>query len=179
MKKNQLILLFSFCCLCGIQAQTADPKDKRISELEVKVTLLSKEVDYYKETLKLMNSNVEATEGNVTFKINSVTGDKASGKVKIEGIAVNGGDVRTLQPQSALSYDPQGNETTIYEMTLGTSGRIEKFERDVPVKFSVEYTNVPVDTPVFTMVKISFFSTLGFNSDDIQITYRNLPIVWR
>lgn len=177
-KLLSLILVF-ICVALFSHAQTLDDKDKRINELENQVKALNKDIDYYKETLNLMQSTTKDEDKGVVFTINSVVGDSKTGNVLVSGILVNKGNVRFICYEQVLCYDPKGNEFESSKRMLGANASINELELDIPVKFSVEFSDIPIDTPLFTMLKFKFFSSLEFGPDNISISYRNIPIVWR
>lgn len=179
MKKSLLLILVFICVVLSIHAQILDEKDKRITELENQVKALNKDIDYYKETLNLMQSTTKDEDKGVIFTINSVVGDSKTGNVLVSGILVNKGKIRYIGYEQVLCFDPQGNEFKSSKKMLGADGSINELELDIPVKFSVEFSDIPIDTPLFTMLKFKFFSSFGIGPDNISITYRNTPIVWR
>ncbi|QTE22015.1 hypothetical protein [Polaribacter cellanae] len=155
-------------------------KHKRIVNIkENEISKLKKKIKYYKETLSLLSSKIEATDKNVNFKITSVNGNTNTGEIVIEGIAINKGILRTLQGKSSIIYDPKGNTTRGYKMSFGEVTRIEKFHKDIPTKFKLLVKEIVPKTPMLKSVNIEFYSTIGYKNDHLYIVFNNLRIKWK
>lgn len=164
---------------CAILKNTLSQKESIITNQNNTISKLTKDIEYYKVTLNLMSSSTSTIEKDVNFKINSVIGNIVTGKVIIEGILINSGAVRSLQVQSSNSIDPQGNISKSYKMTLGGETRLPILNSDVPVKFSVEFSDIVPNTTDIKQLVMNYFSMINYKKDDITVTFKNLTIDWK
>ncbi len=164
---------------CAALKSTLSQKESIIATQNSTISKLTKDVEYYKETLNLMSSSISMVEKDVSFKINSVIGNSSTGKVVIEGILVNNGVVRSLQSQQSNATDPQGNRSTSYVMSLGGETRIPKLNSEVPLKFMIEYSDIKPNTTDIKQLVMTYFSMVNYKKDDISVTFKNLSIDWK
>lgn len=153
-------------------------KDGIITTQNVTIDQQKKEILYYKETLALINSKITTENKEVTFKINSVTGNSDTGTVMIEGILINNGVLRSIQGHKANAFDPKGNGIMSYKMTVGNETRIAKLLKDIPTKFTVELNEIVSGTPIITALLIDFYSNVGYKKDALNIVFKNLNVHW-
>ena len=135
-------------------------------------------IQYYKEALNLLNSKITAESNEVSFKINSVIGNSSTGIIKVEGILINNGPVRSIQVQKANSFDPKGNSAMSYTMKLGNDIRIAKLLKDIPSKFTVEIKELAEGTPLITALIIDFHSSIDYKKNDLNVVFKNLDVSW-
>lgn len=150
-----------------------------LSEKETKIKDLTKEIEYYKQTLELIDSKITADDKDVTFKINSVNGNSDTGKVIVEGILINNGALRQIQGKKANAIDPKGNSSMSYKVKFGDAIRIEKVLKDIPTKFNVELEQMEEGTPMIKALIIDFHSKAGYKFDDLNVIFKNLNIDWK
>ena len=183
MKKMTFILALAIFCISFISGQNSTDiqiKDEIISVLKNRVEILEKEIEYYKETLDLLNSSMTAQDQDVEFKINSVIGNSNTGQIVIEGILINNGVLRSIQGWQSNAFDPQGNEIrALSGVSVGAGGRIAELHNDIPAKFRVEFKNTIPKTPMFRSLTIKFYSSVGIYSADLSVMFRNIPIEWK
>ncbi|QXP53658.1 hypothetical protein [Cellulophaga sp. HaHa_2_1] len=153
-------------------------KDGIITTQNVTIDQQKKEVLYYKETLALINSKITTENKEVSFKINSVTGNSDTGTVMIEGILINNGVLRSIQGHKANAFDPKGNGIMSYKMTVGNETRIAKLLKDIPTKFAIELNEIVSGTPIITALLIDFYSNVGYKKDGLNIVFKNLNVHW-
>ena len=106
-----------------------------------------------------------------------VTGDSNTGKVVIEGIVINEGVLRSIQGQVANCFDPQGNETITYQLTVGADKRLDQLNREIPVKFSVTFNSIP-KAPLLSALSLKYYSRVDIRSNDLTVMFRNISIDW-
>lgn len=161
-----------------LEAQNENLK-LELTKRESKINDLTKEIEYYKQTLELIDSKISAENKDVTFKVNSVKGNSDSGKVIVEGILINNGDLRRIQGRQANAFDPKGNSIKSYKVKFGNASSVEKVLKDVPTKFNVELEQIVEGTPMIKALIIDFYSRLGIKSDDLNVVFENLNIDWK
>jgi len=182
MKKITTFIVLAIFCVTFITGQNStniQTKDEIILDLQNNIIKLEKEIEYYKETLNLLNSKIVAQDQNVDFKIVSVIGDSNTGKVVIEGILINNGVLRSIQGHEANAFDPQGNEIRTFEVAVGANKRIAELHKDITVKFSVEFKNVVSETPILSALTLKFYSNVEHKSNNLSVTFRNISIEWK
>ena len=189
MKKISLLLVLTFLCTkmsfaqenCDeLKTQLTD-KNKTITELKNDISSLEKDIEYFKETLNLLNSEISTEIKDVEFKINTVKGNSNTGQVIVEGVLVNNGTTRSLQKHKAMSFDPQGNKIITYNMTIGgDTHKLEKLYKDVPTKFTVTFDQIVEGTPMIKLIMMDFYSKKvnTYKSDDLEVVLKNLAIEW-
>jgi len=163
-------------------AQLKEQNEKLKTELIKKETLiedLNKQIVYFKETLELIESKISTENKEVTFKINTVQGDSATGKVLVKGILINNGVTRRIQGWKANAFDPKGNGIMSYQVKLGRDKSIDKVLKDVPINFNVELEKLVEGTPIITALIIDFYSKIGIQSDNLNVVFKNLSIDWK
>ncbi|MDO6473304.1 hypothetical protein [Maribacter sp. 1_MG-2023] len=153
-------------------------KDNIIVSQNDKMDKLEKDIEYYKETLNLISSKISTKDNDVTLKINSVVGNSNSGVVNINGILINKGAVRPVQGQKAYATDPQGNGIMSYKLKIGGLSRVDKVLKDVPTKFTIELEQIVEGTPMLASLIIDFYTRSGYNKDKLNVTFKNLNIIW-
>lgn len=150
-----------------------------LTKRESTINDLTKEIEYYKQTLELIDSKISAENKDVTFKINSVKGNSDTGKVIVEGILINNGALRRIQGRQANAFDPKGNSTMSYKVKFGNASSVEKVLKDIPTKFNIELEQIVDGTPMIKALIIDFYSRLGIKSDDLNVVFKNLNIDWK
>ena len=180
MKKYTFLIALAIIYIApavGQNNSNNETKDETITRLQNNIVKLEKEIEYYKKTLDLLNSKIVAQDQNVEFKINSVTGDSNTGKVVIEGIVINNGVLRSIQGHVANCFDPQGNETITYQLTVGADKRLDQLNREIPVKFSVTFNSIP-KAPLLSALSLKYYSRVDIRSNDLTVMFRNISIDW-
>jgi hypothetical protein len=182
MRKITLFIAMAIFCLPSIIGQNSDDSQAVILQLQNRVSELEKEVEYYKQTLNLLNSKTTATDKNVDFKV-TVIGERNTGKITVEGILVNNGVTRSVQRDFAQLFDPQGNERNTRDIVLGNGNiRLDELHREVPVRFSVEMGHITPETPILSALTIrllSNYTSTPLRSDNLSVMFRNIPVEWR
>ncbi|MFV0591641.1 MAG: hypothetical protein ACK5M7_09670 [Draconibacterium sp.] len=156
-----------------ITKQLSDIKEKNatIDNQKIEILRLKKDIQYYKETLDLLDSKISTENKNVSFKINAITGNTNTGEVLIEGILINNGPLRSIQKQKSENFDPKGNKETTYNMTIGGDDtRIEKLYKDVPIKFAVSFKQLIEETPLIKILTMTFYSSIA---NTYKVTSKN------
>ena len=182
MKRTTFLIALAIFCVTSTTGQNStdiQAKDKIILDLQNQVAKLEKEIEYYKKALNLQNSNVTAEDQGVEFKINSVNGNLNTGIIVIEGILINKGVIRSIQGREANAFDPQGNEIRTIAVSVGAGGRISELNREIDVKFRVEFKNSISEVHIFRNMTIKFYSSVDYKSSDISVTFRNVSIEWK
>ncbi|WP_053404889.1 hypothetical protein [Persicobacter sp. CCB-QB2] len=183
---------FLFTCICSLLFSSAfaqnecdglvdrvEEMNRQINEKTNEIQQLNASIAYYKNTLKLINSKKETECNDVLFKINKVTGNSNSGEVKIEGVVINTKLERSLQGSFSEVFDPQGNVSTSYKIEVGNQKRLAALYKDVPVKFSAVIEQYDLDAPIINLLKMKFYSSVGYKKDDLIVVFKNLEVDWR
>ncbi len=190
MNKAVILIILAVFCLktsfgqedCSELKNQLAQKEATIDNQKKEILRLKKDIEYYKETLDLLDSKTSTENKNVSFKINAITGNTNTGEVVIEGILINNGPLRSIQKQKSENFDPKGNKETTYNMTIGGDDtRIEKLYKDVPTKFAVSFKQTTEETPMIKILTMTFYSKIAntYKNDNIEVVFKNLPIEWK
>lgn len=163
---------------CSELKTELNQKKKIIETKEASITKLENEVNYYKETLNLMNGKVRLEQDNFILIINSVIGKSNSGTVIIEGIAENKGIMRAFRPSGfrTFIYDPKGNNYKASIIKFGTLSHIQEFQKNTPVKFTLIFDKIGEEMPVISNLTAIFTNATGGRYTDM--IFKNLPVIW-
>jgi len=179
---NYLLLLSTITIFGQVDCKELQSKLTKTNKINSsQITTITKqeiEIQYLKETLNLVNSKISSKNKGVLFKINSVIGNSDTGKIIIEGLLVNNGVIRSIQVSNANAFDPQGNGMMSYKMSVGSQMRIGKLLKDIPTKFTIEFSEVALETPVITALIIKFHSNVGYKNDALSVIFKNLNVSW-
>ena len=146
MKKLLLSVIFTLSLLSNSIAQTSSSelqtineqlnaeltkKSEIITNQKEQISKLESELDYYKETLDLMNSKIIVKQDDFVLKINSVIGQSSTGTIRIEGVVENKGPQRTFRSyrSKTLLYDPKGNIYKAYKVKFGDLDHLQEFQK--------------------------------------------------
>jgi len=185
MKQLQLIITLSILTFnaygqtnCSELKTKLNQKEEIIVTQKANITKLENEVNYYKETLNLMNGKVRLEQDNFILIINSVIGKSNSGTVIIEGIVENKGIVRAFRPSGfrTFIYDPKGNNYEASKIKFGTLSHIQEFQKNTPVKFTLVFDKIGEEMPLITNLTAIFTNARGERYTDM--IFKNLPVIW-
>ncbi|NJB35291.1 hypothetical protein [Croceivirga sp. JEA036] len=192
MKKIQLLGILMTLLISSLQAQTdcselKSKNEKLISELTEKNGILSvqkeriekleSEINYYKETLNLLNSKITGEGNNVIFKINSVKGKTDLGKIIIEGLIENKGAVGKFQSKSIELTDPQGNIYKSSKVSFGGESYLPQFQKNLPVKVQIEFDKIIDESPIMKAMVWSIYGGQRFGAS-YTVIFKNLAVEW-
>ena len=158
---------------------TAISKTEKIvvSQTET-ITKLDKDIHYYKETLKLLNSKISTKTKEVTFKITAAKGDSNTAEVLVEGLMINNGGLRFMQTARAEAFDIKGNSLKPGALLIGPTRRVDKLFNDVPTKFTVVLKNVSEETPMIKSLMVEFYSKRNGPQEKVMPSFKNIPVIW-
>ncbi len=155
---------------------------KQVKDVNViqrtKIENLKKELTYYKETLELLNTKDIKKSEDIIYRINSVKGSSDNGIITIEGLVENKGAVKSFQGQSNELTDPKGNNyiahasLVVGKNSFGDIRRIDKFQKNIPTKFSISFKEIKEEMPVIKALVIKIYNKQN------PIIFKNLPVTW-
>ncbi len=191
--KKCIVLLLGVFLTIGLFAQNCEQLEKEnvalkniieqnkneISSLRNQNQVLEKENIYLKEALNLRTSNKETNIQDFVFKINKVEGSSADGKIIIEGLVENIGEVSSMRVASVEIIDPKGNQYKTYTIDVGNTGGaiVDKFQRQIPLKFKIEVDKIVDEMPILAAIVIrtrdrnSFYEKTG--------VLKNVKVDWK
>lgn len=147
-----------------------------ISKQKKNIEKLNSEIEYYKETLNLLNSKISAEGNNVIFRINSITGKSDLGKILIEGLIENKGAVGKFQTQNIELTDPKGNHYKTYKVSFGEERYIPSFQKNIPTKIMIEFDKIIEETPMIKALVLNIYGE--YPGRTYNVIFKNLPVVW-
>ncbi len=140
---------------------------------------LEKEIAYYKETLKLLNSKIVVEEDGFIVKINSVTGKSDTGTITIEGLVENQGVIRPFRADSykTLIIDPRGNNYNAVKFQFGNINYVKEFQKNLPLKFTITINKIGEEMPIISNLAIIFTNAIG--KEYPKMIFKNLQVDWK
>lgn len=153
------------------QVATIENKQKLIDKLQ-------SDIIYYKEVLKLINTSLKTEYNDITIIINSVKGIKSQNKIIIEGLMENHGVVDKFQTKNMELVDPKGNVYKSYQISYGGEGYLQRFERDIPVKLQIEFSDIIEYAPVYKALILNIYDN-KYPGRSNTVIFRNLEVNWQ
>lgn len=185
MKTFKLFSVITIFCLTATYSQKdcsdikteLNEKNKIVATQKKNISKLESDIQYYKKTLELLNSKITTEGNNIVFKINSVVGKSDLGKVLIKGLIENKGAVGKFQTKVTELIDPQGNRYKSYKITYGGERHLANFQKNIPVKFKIEFDGIIDEVPVLKVLNWEVYGS-RISGRSYNVMFKNLPITW-
>lgn len=181
--------LFTFLFIAIVQigySQKLDCTDLKIELQNIKSqnTELTKQFDYYKETLNLLKSIKSLEIDGLQIDIVKIIGSSKDKTLKFEFIFKNiTSENRTFfQCEQAFIIDPQGNQYQTYEIISGANKniRVENIKPNIPYKGTILFRTFDETSPTISELQLKFYSNNAMKNGNIQIAiFENLEINWQ
>lgn len=179
-------LIFSAALLLslGMSAQKNDctQLENELQKIKTENTELTKQNLYYKETFDLLKPVASDAKDLLKFDIVKAVGSKTKKTLKIYYIYTNtSSKVRSFfQPAESYIVDPQGNQTSTYEVFASEDRRqVNQIQPDVPMKGLLSFNVRTTDFPVIKLLNLKFYKVDGFeNAGDTTLNFKNIPVFW-
>lgn len=151
-------------------------KESIVSAKVIEIKKLNSEIQYYKETLELLNTKDTKESNNIIYRINSVKGKFDEGIIIVEGLIENKGISSKYQPQNIEIFDAKGNKHKATKFQIGDSKMlyVGKLERNIPIKFRFEFNGVLEEVPVLKALIFNFYNFTKIS----PVIFKNLPVNW-
>lgn len=172
-----------------LSAQKTDCSDVKLDLQNSKVqnAELSKQVEYYKETLNLLKPirtvNIDGMEINIT----KIVGSQKDKRLSVTIVYQNKeSETRSFfQCEQAFLIDLQGNQFQTFEVYVAPNKgiRAEKILPNIPTKASIAFKTTeptnPIEptTPVIRTLTLKVFAKNHMDSPYSAI-FENIPVVW-
>ncbi|MCG1035921.1 hypothetical protein [Polaribacter sargassicola] len=150
---------------------------KQLISLQVNdIKKLNSEIQYYKESLNLLNTKNQKESNNIIYRINSVKGKYDNGTIIVEGSIENKGFPTKFVAQSIDIFDPKGNKYKASKFQIGNSKLlfVGKLERNLPTKFIFEFKGISEEIPVLKALIFNHYEHTKMSS----VTFNNLSVNW-
>lgn len=175
-----LILLLFFPFLTIAQEGTVEELK---AELQHSVELLKKEQEkntYLKEALDLRSEGMEASQGEITIRVNKVIGNMEENKIYVQGIVTyNGEERQNLQFQSHQLIAPNGNQYAAHSSGLPNDQNrtfsVRNAEAGIPYGFSIQFKDVKEKIPTLSLLRLALYGDVG---DGIAFNFKGLDVNW-
>lgn len=169
------ILLAQILC-----AQSADTPSQ-LQQHEQEIEELSRQVQYYKNTLNVNKAVRSATFENVRFDLTQVIGSKKDGTVEVNFLYTNIGPTRrSLQCERAQIVDPQGNQHITTQMYIAPNGRIVANEvlPRTAYRGGLLFRKQNSYFPTIRALSLYVYPQDNF-SNPVPVVFENIPIIWQ
>ena len=186
--KNLFTFLFVTISTLGYSQKSDCSEVKK--ELQISKTYstqLSKEIEYYKETLSLLKPIRTVVVDGMELNIIKIVGSKKDKSLTITFVYQNkDSETRSFfQCEQAFLLDPQGNQFQTYDVFVGPNNgiRAEKIIPSIPIKASITFktTNPSIQIdPSIPTIKILTLKVYAKNHMDSPYSaiFENIPVTW-
>jgi len=139
---------------------------------------LKGDIEYFKETLNLLESKIVIEQDGFVLKINSVAGRRSNGTVTITGLVENTGVLPAFRPREfkTMLYDAKGNIYKASKMSFGNLDNLQEFQKNLPVTFSVVFDKIGEEMPVIKNLTLVFNNRTGYEYG--HMIFENLDVIW-
>lgn len=187
MKLSISSVLLIFTQILSAQKTDCAEIKTELQSTKVQNTELSKQVDYYKETLSLLTPirtvNIDGMEINIT----KIVGSQKEKSLSVTLVYQNkDSETRSFfQCEQAFLIDAQGNQFQTFEVYVSPNKgiRTEKILPNIPTKATITFKTTdptnPID-PAIPTIKILALKVYAKNHMDSPYSaiFENIPVVW-
>lgn len=187
MKTLISILSVIICPFWYCQKTNCTTIEKELQSNKMQVAELSKQINYYKETLNLLTPirtvNVDGLEINIT-KIVGSTRDKSLSVIFV--YQNKDSQIREFfQCEQAYLIDPQGNQFQTHDVFVAPNNgiRMEKITPNILAKGKITFktidptTTLETTTPTIRILTLKVFAKNHIDSP-YSAVFENIPISW-
>lgn len=148
---------------------------------------LSKQVEYYKETLNLLKPLRTVNVDGIELSITKIVGSKKDKSLSVTLVYQNkDSETRSFfQCEQAFLIDPQGNQFQTFEVYVAPNKgiRAEKILPNIPTKATITFKTTDPTNPIhptIPTIKILTLKVYAKNHMDSPYSaiFENIPVVW-
>ena len=184
MKKMTTIIAFAIALpLLAQKKDECEEMNKRVEWQKLEIAELTKQNQYYKETLELIKPLATTTANNLEFSIVKAVGNAKDKTLTIEYLYKNtSSDIRKyFQARDSYFVDPRGNQSETYEaFANNTKNRVENIQPNIPMKGIIKFKIEKLNFPMIKLLNLRFaYIGKELSKVDEKITFQNIPVTWK
>ena len=174
------LMVFSMSFLSA-QKNDCTTIQKELENAKIEVAELSKQNQYYKETLNLLKPIKISISDDVEFSITKIIGSKKNKTITVTFLYENkSSETRDfLQCQEAYAIDARGNQFQTYEVYVAPNKnmRAEKIKSNIPIKGNFVFKTDETDFPILRILKILVYPKDNISSPK-EVIFENVAVIW-
>jgi len=185
MKSKLLLGLLMFSTLSFSQKSDCSSLEKEVQNNKIQIAELSKQVNYYQETLDLLKPIKTANVDGLEFSVTKVVGSKKDKTVTVTFIYKNTEQTerRSLRCMNAYFIDPQGEQyqTWIVSVAADNGSVAYNVKPDIPTKATTKFKINETDFPMIRVLSVKVDlkdQSQGGMTRTKEAVFENLPVVW-
>lgn len=183
---KKIILSVALVSSVMVSAQTKNgcsELQSRVENQKLEIVELTKQNQYYKETLDLLKPLASATAENLKFDVVKIVGSKKDKTLYVYYTYTNTTDSprKYFQPNQAYFVDPQGNQVSSYEVFASADReRVENIQPNVPMKGVLKFKIEVFDFPLIKLLNLKVGNVeTSKNGLFSNLVFKNLPVNWQ
>ena len=184
MKKITTIIAFAIALpLLAQKKDECEELNKRVELQKLEIAELTKQNQYYKETLELIKPLATTTANNMEFSIVKAVGNSKDKTLIVEYLYKNiSPDIRKyFQARDSYFVDARGNQSETYEaFANNTKNRVENIQPNIPMKGIIKFKIEELNFPMIKLLNLRFaYIGKELSKVDEKITFQNIPVIWK
>lgn len=184
--KSKLILIVSvFSQITFAQKSDCSDLKNELKNNKEQITELSKQVDYYKETLNLLKPIRTVDIDGMKLDIVMVNGHKKDKTISVTFIYQNTESTarKSFQCEEAFIIDPQGNQLQTSEVIVAPNKRIraQNILPEVPTKATMTFAATGLAETHFPLIKVLTIKIYAKDSKNNpnNAVFESIPVIWK
>ena len=184
MKKITTIIALAIALpLLAQRKDECEEINKRVEWQKLEIAELTKQNQYYKETLELNKPLATTTANNLEFSVVKAVGNSKDKTLTVEYLYKNtSSDIRkNFQAIDSYFVDARGNQSETYDAFANNSKkRVENIQPNVPMKGVIKFKIEELNFPMIKLLNLRFaYIGRELNKVDEKITFQNIPVTWK
>lgn len=144
---------------------------------------LTKQNNYYKETLDLLKPLSKVFANNLELSIINAVGIKLDKTVSISYLYKNTtSEVRRyFQPMKSYFVDPRANQSQTFDVFANSNrARVDDIQPNVPMKGILKFRVEEIDFPMIKHLNLTFaYVGKEIGKNEVSVNFQNIPITWK
>ncbi|MCD9854527.1 hypothetical protein LUD75_07405 [Epilithonimonas sp. JDS] len=184
MKSKLILITLAFSQILFAQKSDCSDLKNELKNNKEQILELSKQVDYYKETLSLLKPIRTVNIDGMKLDIVKVNGTKLSKTISVTFIYQNTESTarKSFQCEEAFLIDPQGNQFQTSEVLVAPNKRIraQNILPEIPTKATMTFSVADLKQTDFPIIKILTLKVYAKDnkSNPYSAVFENIPVVW-
>ena len=182
MKLKLAMLMLTLAQLHAAQLSDCVELNKKVDTHQLEIDELSRQVNYYRNTLNTAKAIRTTTFEGMQYNINQVTGSKKDGNILLRFTYKNLTDAtrRTLQCERAVIIDPQGNQNQTNQIYLSPNGGkilVDDLLSKIPYQGAMIFKK---NTSYFPVIRalIVYVYPIDNITNPKPVVFENIPVIW-
>ncbi|KFC18322.1 hypothetical protein [Epilithonimonas lactis] len=183
MKSKLILVLSAFSQILFAQKSDCSDLKNELKNKKDQITELSKQVDYYKETLNLLKPIRTVDIDGMKLDIVMVNGHKKDKTISVTFIYQNTESTarKSFQCEEAFIIDPQGNQFQTSEVLVAPKRiRAQNILPEVPTKATMTFAAADLAETAFPLIKVLTIKIYAKDSKNnpYNAVFESIPVIW-